>query len=269
MVRVLLGSLGLVLRPWVGLASLGWSCVLGVGLIVLLVRVLLGVLGLVLRPWGWTDCFVGSGPIRMVFMLFDPLMAKVINFLDFAGECRFHFDGIFFRDIIYIMSVLSHFRPSAKVYVLFVLMFVFSIVYWTLDDVHFAGVNKYQEAVKDEVIKEKAKKELRENFVREQMSIHHGKEGFVGLFSYEPSVSGAAKEQQIDVATKEIKDVVEETELEADQVHPTLYQKLFNRIYFAVITGCLLGYGDIYPVTNTAKSLCMLQGLATVALIVS
>jgi hypothetical protein len=39
---------GRIWRPWVGLASLGWSCVLGlvlrpwVGLIVLLVRVLLG-----------------------------------------------------------------------------------------------------------------------------------------------------------------------------------------------------------------------------------
>jgi len=34
---------------------------------------------------GWTDWFVGfgfsSGPIRMVFMLFDPLMTKAINFL--------------------------------------------------------------------------------------------------------------------------------------------------------------------------------------------
>jgi hypothetical protein len=34
---------------------------------------------------GWTDWFVGfgfsSGPIRMVFMLFDALAAKAINFL--------------------------------------------------------------------------------------------------------------------------------------------------------------------------------------------
>jgi len=33
----------------------------------------------------------GSGPIRMVFMLFYPLMAKVINFLDFAGRVSFSF----------------------------------------------------------------------------------------------------------------------------------------------------------------------------------
>ena len=65
-----------------------------VGLIGLLVRVFEG---LVLRPWvglaslGWTDRFVSSGlieclgfssgPIRMVFMLFNPLTAKAINFL--------------------------------------------------------------------------------------------------------------------------------------------------------------------------------------------
>ena len=34
---------------------------------------------------GWTDRFVGfsfsSGPIRMVFMLYDPLTSKAINFL--------------------------------------------------------------------------------------------------------------------------------------------------------------------------------------------
>ena len=53
---------GRIWRPWVGLASLGW-----------------------------TDCFVSSGPIRMVFMLFDPLTAKVINFLDFAGRVSFSF----------------------------------------------------------------------------------------------------------------------------------------------------------------------------------
>ena len=47
-----------------------------------MVRVLLG-LSCVLG--GWTDWFVGfsfsSGPIRMVFMLFDALTTEAINFL--------------------------------------------------------------------------------------------------------------------------------------------------------------------------------------------
>lgn len=39
-------------------------------------------------------------------------------------------------------------------------MFIFSIIYMFLDDNHFAGVNKFKETIKQEVIKNKAKKEI-------------------------------------------------------------------------------------------------------------
>ena len=41
----------------------------------------------------------------------------------------------------------------------------------------------------------------------------------------------------------------------------------FNRIYFSVITGTTLGYGDIYPVSNTLKLLSMVQSISTIILI--
>ena len=44
---------------------------------------------------------------------------------------------------------------------------------------------------------------------------------------------------------------------------------MFNRFYFAVTTGCLIGYGDIYPITNTSKTLAIIQSLLTVGLILA
>ena len=45
-----------------------------------------------------------------------------------------------------------------KITVLVCLMFIFSFIYMLLDDSHFSGVNKFKEVVKEEVIKDKAKK---------------------------------------------------------------------------------------------------------------
>ena len=51
-----------------------------------------------------------------------------------------------------------------KIIILFIFMIFFSLVYTFLDDSHFAGVNKVKEIVKEEVIKDKVKKEITEEF---------------------------------------------------------------------------------------------------------
>ena len=134
-----------------------------------------------------------------------------------------------------------------KITILVFLMFIFSLIYMLLDDSQFAGVNKFKEIVKEEVIKDKAKKEIQENF----MSSNYLK-----------------KEEIIDIAAKETEKDVEESELNPEKVKPSLINRYFNRLYFAIVTGCLLGYGDIYPVSNLSKLLCGIQGLFTVALII-
>ena len=135
-----------------------------------------------------------------------------------------------------------------KIFVLLFLMFFFSLLYMLLDDSHFSGVNKFKEIVKEEVIKKKAKQEIKENFDR----------------YYNPIV----KEEVIHEAAKEIEEDVENNELEPEKVDPSLIKKYFNRLYFAIITGCLLGYGDIYPVSDICKIFSGLQGLLTVILII-
>lgn len=139
-----------------------------------------------------------------------------------------------------------------KIYILIFSMLFFSFVYMLLEDDNFEGVNKFKEIVKEEVIKKKVQKEIKENFIN--------------LENYQNSF--ADKEEVIDQATKETEDVVKAEELRPEKVQPSEFDKYFNRLYFAIITGCLLGYGDIYPVSNIAKFIAGVQGLITVSLII-
>ena len=134
-----------------------------------------------------------------------------------------------------------------KITILVFFMFFFSFIYMLLDDSHFSGVNKFKEIVKEEVIKDKAKQEIKENFIK---------------FNY------VNKEDIIDSAAKETEKEAVEEELDPNKVEPSLINRYFNRLYFAIVTGCLLGYGDIYPVSNLSKLICGVQGLFTVALII-
>lgn len=136
-----------------------------------------------------------------------------------------------------------------KITILVCLMFIFSFIYMLLDDTHFSGVNKFKEIVKEEVIKDKVKKEIQENFM--------------GLDNLNLN-----KEQVIDAAAKETEQEVKDEELNPEKVEPSVINRYFNRLYFAIVTGCLLGYGDIYPVSNLSKFICGVQGLFTVALII-
>tara|TARA_X000000368_G_scaffold234516_1_gene185255 strand:- start:1315 stop:1782 length:468 start_codon:yes stop_codon:yes gene_type:complete len=134
-----------------------------------------------------------------------------------------------------------------KITILVFVMFLFSFIYMLLDDSHFSGVNKFKEIVKEEVIKDKAKKKIQENYT---------------------GLNNLNKENIIDSVAKETEKAAVEEELNPNNVEPSFIKRYFNRLYFAIVTGCLLGYGDIYPVSNLSKLLCGIQGLFTVALII-
>ena len=57
--------------------------------------------------------------------------------------------------------------------------------------------------------------------------------------------------------------------VEVDNEAGTISQQLYDRLYFSITTGTLLGYGDIVPITNTSKLLSMIQSICTIALILA
>lgn len=136
----------------------------------------------------------------------------------------------------------------SKIYFLFLSIAVFSIVYLFLDDHNFSGVNYVKEKVKEEVLKKKVEKKIEKET-----------EGYDNQYNLE---------QTIDKTVKQAKDEVEQKELVDEKIDVSLGQKFFNRVYFSISTGTLLGYGDIYPITNICKIVVMIQTLITICLIV-
>ena len=153
------------------------------------------------------------------------------------------------------IHILIKFRFN-KIQILFFSMFFFSLIYMLLDDSHFEGVNKFKELVKEEVIKDKVQKEIKENFeLYEQLDTYYKDNKVI-------------EEKAIDKAAKDTERDVKKDDLGIEKIEPSLINKFINRLYFSVVTGCLLGYGDVYPVSNSAKLLTGLQGLLTVSLII-
>ena len=158
------------------------------------------------------------------------------------------------------LHILIRFKFN-KIQILFFSMIFFSLIYMLLDDTHFEGVNKFKELVKEEVIKDKVQAEIKENFnnIYEDLDTY---------YKSNKIIKDEIKEEVIDDAAKEIEKDVKKDELAPEKVEPNLFTKYLNRLYFAIITGCLLGYGDIYPVSNISKILASFQGLLTVSLII-
>jgi hypothetical protein len=120
-----------------------------------------------------------------------------------------------------------------KIIGLVLLILMFTLFYLLLNDTHFQGINPLQDKIKDAIVEKEAN---------------------------EPFQS--IEKQQV---KQDIEQVVKEDERKIEQ--PRLIQRFFDRIYFSTITACLLGYGDIYPATNTMKFLTALQSFCTVCLI--
>jgi hypothetical protein len=152
-----------------------------------------------------------------------------------------------------------------KLNTLLVSVVVFSLVYTLLDDEHFNGVNVVKEQIKEDAIKKKLDITTGERNVR-------ANENFVGYVNKSEDFLGMMKkakvEKTIDEAKKEVEKTVEEEELQPENIDIPITQRMFDRTYFSFTTATLLGYGDIYPVTNICKIIVMLQAFITVGLIV-
>lgn len=126
-----------------------------------------------------------------------------------------------------------------KIIGLFILILIFSILYSFLDSTHFQGINPLQDKIKDKIVKRETDDVIKESF------------------------------QYVDKdkrkVTEDIEKVVKDEEDKIER--PSSIQNFFDRLYFSIITACLLGYGDIYPATNTTKTLSAIQSLLTVCLI--
>ena len=172
-----------------------------------------------------------------------------------------------------------------KIQILLFLMLFFSLIYTLLDDSHFEGVNKFKELVKEEVIKDKVQAKIMENMSNyketnnnninnnnnninnNNNNINNNNNNNNDLETYY-SKNKIIEEKIIDKTAKDTEKEVKKEELAIEKVQPSLTNKYLNRLYFAIITGCLLGYGDIFPVSKTSKLLASLQGLLTVSLII-
>ena len=130
-----------------------------------------------------------------------------------------------------------------KLKLLFLNILVFSILYSFLDDSHFNGVNIVEDKLEDKILSKEVDKKVQEF---EEFNI---------------------KNNETDVASKEkIKKV--EKEIESKKKIAPFYVTYFDRLYFSIITACLLGYGDVYPFSIYCKLFTMIQALITVSIIV-
>ena len=85
---------------------------------------------------------------------------------------------------------------------------------------------------------------------------------------YQQHIDKSKTDIAIGDVTKDITKVVTKDELKEDKINVPAFQRLFDRAYFSMNTSCLLGYGDIYPISNMAKFISMIQSFITVSIIV-
>tara|TARA_Y100000816_G_C26036282_1_gene542601 strand:- start:175 stop:624 length:450 start_codon:yes stop_codon:yes gene_type:complete len=144
------------------------------------------------------------------------------------------------------------FRYNKVLFLLLSILF-FSIIYFLFNDDNFMGVNLITETIRKELLKTEVKEDINEVKIIESMS----------NYSYYKE-----DDDEIDKKVENIEKEVEE-EYNPENVNKSFFEQYFNRLYFSVITGCLLGYGDIYPRTLFLKFFVMIQSLLTIIIIIS
>jgi len=139
-----------------------------------------------------------------------------------------------------------------KFIILIVNIIIFSIIYSFFDDTHFSGINTLQETIRDEIIKQNIT-----SYIKEDME--------VDVTLLEEKEKKILKKETNDIKSDIAKNEFAENELET--LNPNIFKTFYDRLYFATITGSTLGYGDIYPTSNTCRFFVMIQLMITICIV--
>lgn len=166
--------------------------------------------------------------------------------------------------IKYLMDLMKRLKQtlySDKIYHLLIISIFYTFLYLTLDDTHFSGINKLQQIMRDELIK----KEVKETVLTETFSNNNDTSNEIKR----EIKREIQKDNAIDKSKDDVKNAVISDDLTPSKIEHSLLQKTYNRFYYSLTTGCLLGYGDIYPISNIAKFIVMTQTFITISLIMN
>lgn len=186
------------------------------------------------------------------------------------------------------MRFLNIPRINEKAMYVIFSMIIFSFIYMFINDSEWYGVNQIRETIKDEVMRQKIETDMKKGHVESvnkdvdegfQSNILDYKE-FLTLEEEAKDSNNEKKatdKKTIDDLEKDENEMIFEidkvendvlNDWEAQNVKPTFFKNYFNRLYFSVVTGCLLGYGDIYPISIRLKAIVCIQALLTLIIIV-
>jgi hypothetical protein len=166
--------------------------------------------------------------------------------------------------IKYLMDLIKRMKQtlySDKIYHLLIISIFYTFLYLTLDDTHFSGINKLQQIMRDELIK----KEVKETVLTETFSNNNDTSNEIKR----EIKREIQKDNAIDKSKDDVKNAVISDDLTPSKIEHSLLQKTYNRFYYSLTNGCLLGYGDIYPISNIAKFIVMTQTFITISLIMN
>ena len=141
----------------------------------------------------------------------------------------------------------------SKIILLFLSFIIFGFIYFFVcDDYEFGGINILQEEIRKSSLKKFVDK------------IETGQLNQ----TVKSEISERIKKGNVDKGLdKKISKEIRHPSIEEAVPNSNKLQKLFDRIYFAVVTGTTLGYGDIYPLSNKVKILIILQLITTITIL--
>ena len=124
-----------------------------------------------------------------------------------------------------------------KLGVFLIVCIIFSVIYLFIPDKNFGGINKIQTILEEELVEKAVEKKIKETFKNKNSSD-------VNLNSISSEIDNV-----IDIDSTNITDIKKES----------YFDKYFDRLYFSIVTGTTLGFGDIYPNSKLTKLLVILH----------
>lgn len=124
-----------------------------------------------------------------------------------------------------------------KLFIFLIICIIFSIIYMFIPDKYFGGINKIQSILEQELVEKVVEKKIKEQF-KDKKTLN----------------------VDIDDISSEIDKVIN---IDSDSVtnikKDSKFDRYFDRLYFSIVTGTTLGFGDIYPNSKLTKGLVMLH----------